>query len=60
MARAARPLPLGAARSERDALARLRELADRNQPVTSLIGMGYHGTITPPVMTRLIHSFAPA
>ena len=35
-----------------DALAELRELADRNVVRTSLIGMGYHGTITPPVIVR--------
>ena len=30
----------------------LRELADRNAVVTSLIGMGYYDTITPPVVRR--------
>ena len=33
--------------SEAEALARLRALADRNQVLTSLIGMGYSDTITP-------------
>ena len=33
-------------------LASLRELAGRNQVLTSLIGMGYYGTITPPVILR--------
>ena len=33
-------------------LARMRELADRNQVLTSLIGQGYSGTITPPVIQR--------
>ena len=42
------PVPLG----EAEALARLRELADRNQVFTSLIGQGYSGTITPPVIQR--------
>ncbi|MDX2379695.1 MAG: glycine dehydrogenase (aminomethyl-transferring), partial [Acidimicrobiia bacterium] len=37
---------------EVEAIARLRELAGRNEVVTSLIGMGYHGTITPPVIAR--------
>ena len=43
-------LPTGV--SEADALARLRELADRNRIMTSLIGMGYSGTITPTVILR--------
>jgi glycine dehydrogenase len=38
--------------SERDAVARLRALADRNEPLTSLLGLGYHGTITPAVVRR--------
>jgi glycine dehydrogenase len=46
------PLELPAAVSEREALARLRERADENVVITSLIGMGYHGTITPPVIAR--------
>ena len=46
------PLALPAACSETDALARLRELADRNEVFTSLIGCGYHDTITPPVIRR--------
>ena len=33
-------------------LARARELAGKNQVYTSLIGMGYHDTITPPVIVR--------
>ena len=46
------PLALGAARSEAEALAALRELAERNEVFTSLIGLGYHDTITPPVILR--------
>jgi glycine dehydrogenase len=45
-------LDLPAARSERDVLAALRVIADRNEVVTSLIGLGYSGTITPPVILR--------
>ncbi len=37
---------------EAEALARLRALADRNRVMTSLIGMGYSDTITPPVIRR--------
>jgi glycine dehydrogenase len=33
-------------------IAELRALAARNAPVKSLIGMGYHGTHTPPVVLR--------
>ena len=46
------PLDLPAGLTEAEALARLRELADRNRVLTSLIGMGYSGTITPPVIQR--------
>ncbi len=45
---------MGRALSEVEALARLRELADRNQVFTSLIGQGYHGTIVPGVIQRNI------
>ena len=48
----AQPLPMPGGVSEREASARLRRLAERNHPVTSLIGMGYTGTITPPVIAR--------
>jgi len=40
------------AMSETDALAVLRGMADKNSPMTSLIGMGYYDTITPPVILR--------
>jgi len=46
------PLELGPGRSETEVLAELRTLADQNQVFTSLIGMGYYGTITPPVILR--------
>ena len=39
---------------EREALALLRTLADRNEVWRSYIGMGYHGTITPSVIQRVI------
>ncbi len=44
------PEPLG----EVQALARLRSVASSNQVFRSLIGMGYHDTITPPVIQRNI------
>jgi len=40
--------------SEPEALSRIREIADQNQIYTSLIGTGYHGTITPGVLRRNI------
>ena len=46
------PLDLPGPVTEAEALARLRSLADRNRVVTSLIGCGYHDTITPPVILR--------
>jgi glycine dehydrogenase len=49
---ATEPLPLPGGVAEREALERLRAIATRNRPVTSLIGMGYTGTITPPVIAR--------
>ncbi len=50
--RAEGPLDLPPARTEPEALAVLHELADRNQVFTSLIGMGYSGTVTPGVILR--------
>ena len=38
--------------SEAALLARLREIADENQVWRSYIGMGYHGTVVPPVILR--------
>jgi len=52
--RLAGPLSLPAARSEFDALAELRGIAAKNQVFRSFIGMGYHDTITPPVIQRNI------
>jgi glycine dehydrogenase len=46
------PLALPGPRTETDATAALRALADRNTVTTSLIGRGYAGTITPPVILR--------
>ena len=46
------PLALPGAVPEAEALERLRAIAGRNRRVTSLIGMGYHATVTPPVIAR--------
>ena len=48
------PLDLGAALSETEALAHMRELASQNQVFTSLIGQGYSGTVLPAVIQRNI------
>ncbi|MGI9385468.1 MAG: aminomethyl-transferring glycine dehydrogenase [Methyloligellaceae bacterium] len=45
-------LELPPVRSEREALSCLRKIAGRNNVLTSMIGMGYHGTITPKVILR--------
>ena len=52
--RQAKPLDFGKPLSERGALDRLREVANKNKVLTSLIGQGYHGTITPPAIQRNI------
>ena len=46
------PLALGPALTEREAVETLRAMADRNRPLVSMIGMGYYGTVTPPVVLR--------
>ena len=45
-------LSLPPAIDEAAVLAEMRALAAQNQPLKSLIGMGYHGTHTPPVILR--------
>jgi glycine dehydrogenase len=46
------PLALDRGRSEHEVLDELRALAGRNRVLTSMIGLGYHGTVTPPVILR--------
>ena len=46
------PLALDPALTEREAVETLRAMADRNRPLVSMIGMGYYGTVTPPVVLR--------
>ncbi|MEU5261393.1 aminomethyl-transferring glycine dehydrogenase [Amycolatopsis sp. NPDC021455] len=48
----AAPLELPPPASEAQALAELRELASRNRLTASMIGLGYHDTVTPPVIRR--------
>ncbi|MEV7083863.1 aminomethyl-transferring glycine dehydrogenase [Streptomyces sp. NPDC093516] len=50
--KSAEALDLPSARSEAEVIAELRSLADRNQVLGSMIGLGYHGTFTPPVILR--------
>ncbi|MEV4018047.1 aminomethyl-transferring glycine dehydrogenase [Nonomuraea angiospora] len=45
-------LRLPAAIGEAEAIAELRALAGRNRVLTSMIGLGYHDTITPAVIRR--------
>jgi glycine dehydrogenase len=46
------PLDLPPPATEATVLARLRALADRNTVRRACIGLGYHGTVTPPVIRR--------
>ncbi|MEC3980004.1 aminomethyl-transferring glycine dehydrogenase [Amycolatopsis sp. H20-H5] len=46
------PLELPEPATEAQALAELRALAARNRPMVQMIGLGYHDTVTPPVIRR--------
>src|ERR1700753_3181446 len=48
----ASPLDLPPALSETGAQAELRRMAQQNQVLTSMIGLGYYGTVTPAVIRR--------
>jgi glycine dehydrogenase len=50
--RATEALQLPPAASEAEAIAELRALAARNRVTTPMLGLGYHGTHTPPVVLR--------
>ena len=47
-------MDFGKPNSERELLYHMRVTAAKNQVLTSLIGQGYHGTVTPPVIQRNI------
>jgi glycine dehydrogenase len=48
------PLSLPHPVSEAEVQAKLAQLAARNKPLRSLIGFGYYGAVTPPVIRRLV------
>ena len=50
--RSERALRLDAAPTEEAVIKELRALASRNTVLTQMIGLGYYGTITPPVVKR--------
>ncbi|GAA0497832.1 aminomethyl-transferring glycine dehydrogenase [Streptomyces olivaceiscleroticus] len=50
--KSAEALDLPQGRTEADVLDELRALADRNHVLSSMIGLGYYGTFTPPVILR--------
>ncbi len=49
-----KPLNLGDKRGEHELLEQLKTMAEKNKIARSCIGMGYHDTITPPVILRNI------
>ncbi|MFT6398082.1 MAG: glycine dehydrogenase [Bradymonadia bacterium] len=49
-----RSLDTGPGLTEQEVLAELREIANKNVVARSLIGAGYHDTVTPPVILRNI------
>ena len=52
--RQAEPLDFGKPLSERELLRHMKGVAGKNKVLTSLIGQGYHGTVTPPAIQRNI------
>jgi glycine dehydrogenase len=52
--RQAEPLEFGKPLSEQELLRHMKVVAGKNKVLTSLIGQGYHGTVTPPAIQRNI------
>ena len=52
--RQAEPLDFGAPLSERELLWHMRQVAKKNRVLVTMIGQGYHGTVTPPAIQRNI------
>jgi len=52
--RQAEPLDFGKPKSERELLYHIRQVAKKNRVFTTMIGQGYHGTVTPPAIQRNI------
>ncbi len=48
------PLDFGKPKSERGFLYEMRQVAKKNQVFTTMIGQGFHGTVTPPAIQRNI------
>src|SRR6056297_3688281 len=48
------PLDFGKPLSERELMHKMRMTAGKNKVLTSLIGQGYYGTVTPPAIQRNI------
>ncbi len=48
------PLSFGKPKSERELLWHMRNVADKNEVFTTMIGQGYYGTVTPPAIQRNI------
>jgi len=48
------PLDFGKPKSERQFLWHIRQVAKKNQVFSTMIGQGYHGTVTPPAIQRNI------
>ncbi|MCG6903319.1 MAG: aminomethyl-transferring glycine dehydrogenase [Rhodobacter sp.] len=49
-----KPLDFGKPMSERQFLWHIRQVAKKNQAFSTMIGQGYHGTVTPPAIQRNI------
>ncbi|SER74757.1 glycine dehydrogenase [Tranquillimonas rosea] len=52
--RQAKPLDFGPALSESELIVHMREVAAQNEVYASMIGQGFHGTVTPPAIQRNI------